>query len=352
MLALQSVHGRGGTDINLGMNVAFEILKQRRQSNPVSSIFLLSDGLDGSAQYKVRKSLNSVGLPEDITINTFGFGQDHDPQLMSDIAGLRDGNFYFIKQLNTVDEAFIDCLGGLLSSVAHSAQIRIEPVQSEILPGVEVIKAYGDDNMWNKDQSAYTTRLTNLISGRQKNFVLEVSIPINKKELLDHQKDIRIVKAEAEIVGLNGQKVVKTAFLHMTLLNETEALPNKQEEDDVEVMKNFYRLKGASLLDEGRRLADQGRNDEAKKSLEGFKEELEHSVLKKEEFIKNLIKDIERAIQNVNPVVYQKFGKIEMLEDCKAQMYEKSNLKSANCYQNDVQTEMVKKVKAMKGKLW
>ena len=34
----------GGTDITLGMNCAFECLKQRRSENSVTSIFLLSDG--------------------------------------------------------------------------------------------------------------------------------------------------------------------------------------------------------------------------------------------------------------------------------------------------------------------
>lgn len=51
-------------------------------------------------------------------INTFGFGADHDPKLMNDISKLRDGSFYYINQLSTVDEAFVNALGGLISVVA------------------------------------------------------------------------------------------------------------------------------------------------------------------------------------------------------------------------------------------
>ena len=43
----------GGTNILLGMRNAFKILRDRRMKNPVSSIFLLSDGLDGGAQHRV-----------------------------------------------------------------------------------------------------------------------------------------------------------------------------------------------------------------------------------------------------------------------------------------------------------
>ena len=39
----------GGTDINLGMTEAFKFIKFRKYSNPVTSLFLLSDGLDSYA---------------------------------------------------------------------------------------------------------------------------------------------------------------------------------------------------------------------------------------------------------------------------------------------------------------
>lgn len=54
------------------------------------------------------------------TIQTFGFGDGHDAELMSSIADLKDGNFYYIEKLNTVDEVFADAMGGLFSVVAEN----------------------------------------------------------------------------------------------------------------------------------------------------------------------------------------------------------------------------------------
>ena len=346
--ALSTVQACGGTNINLGMQHALQILKQRKHSNPVSSIFLLSDGLDGGAQHKVSTSLATAGFEESVTINTFGFGSDHDPQLMNDIAALRDGSFYFVDKLDTIDEAFVDCLGGALSSVAQNVQISISPEQSDVLNGVQIVKAYGEASMWSCDDliQTYTTKLATLITGRQKDFVLELKVPANSKLLQDHEKSIRVATAQAEMTTLNNEKIVKKAELVITLLNEDEEM--LEEEDDKEVMKNFFRVKGALMISEARVLADQGKNDDAKKLLEGFKEQLENSFMKREEFIMNLVKDIDAAIEAVNPVVYASHGKHDMFQNARAQMYQKSNLASANCYQNERQCEMIKEVRSKK----
>lgn len=82
------------------MTYSFEILKQRRQKNPVSSVFLLSDGLDNGAQQKVASSLIGCGLQDSFTIHSFGFGSDHDPVLMNEIAKIKDGSFYFVEKID------------------------------------------------------------------------------------------------------------------------------------------------------------------------------------------------------------------------------------------------------------
>jgi hypothetical protein len=56
----------------------------------VTSIFLLSDGLEENAQDGIAKSLFHSELFDDLdnsnfSIHTFGFGKDHDPNLMTDI---------------------------------------------------------------------------------------------------------------------------------------------------------------------------------------------------------------------------------------------------------------------------
>lgn len=42
---------------------------------------------------------------------------------MTGISKLKDGNFYFVEKLDTVDECFVDALGGLFSIVGQDLQI-------------------------------------------------------------------------------------------------------------------------------------------------------------------------------------------------------------------------------------
>ena len=44
---------------------------------------------------------------------------------MSSIADLKDGNFYYIEQLNTIDEVFADAMGALFSVVAENIQMEV-----------------------------------------------------------------------------------------------------------------------------------------------------------------------------------------------------------------------------------
>lgn len=49
-IAIHALQARGGTDIGNGMKMALSVLKHRRYKNPVSAIFLLSDGEDEGAE--------------------------------------------------------------------------------------------------------------------------------------------------------------------------------------------------------------------------------------------------------------------------------------------------------------
>lgn len=56
-IAIHSLIARGGTDIGNGMKMALSILKHRKYKNPVSAIFMLSDGVDFGAEERVRDDL-------------------------------------------------------------------------------------------------------------------------------------------------------------------------------------------------------------------------------------------------------------------------------------------------------
>lgn len=56
---INSISSDGGTDIAKGMEMAFSILENRKETNPVTSIFLLSDGQDNNADLNIKSYLTT-----------------------------------------------------------------------------------------------------------------------------------------------------------------------------------------------------------------------------------------------------------------------------------------------------
>lgn len=174
-LMINQLTDRGGTNIAIGMDLAFKVLHERKYSNPVTSIFLLTDGLDGGAHQRVSARLVERKLLEtNFTINCFGFGRDHDEDLLNNISKLKDGSFYFIDKLDTVDECFASALGGLMSVVALDINLYVTNTAFKPFESIMIKKTFGD--MWVQKgvTSGYHIALAQLLAGTEKGFMLEM----------------------------------------------------------------------------------------------------------------------------------------------------------------------------------
>lgn len=89
------------------------------------------DGEDDGAEERVRDSLKSADIKDPFTIKTFGFGADVCPKIMSEIAHLKEGSFYFVPDLLNIDECFVEALGGLVSVVANHMKLTVKTQNSE-----------------------------------------------------------------------------------------------------------------------------------------------------------------------------------------------------------------------------
>jgi Mg-chelatase subunit ChlD len=58
---INTLSGRGETNINSGLQLALKTIRDRKHVNKVTSIFLLSDGQDKRAEIAFKQSLE---LPE------------------------------------------------------------------------------------------------------------------------------------------------------------------------------------------------------------------------------------------------------------------------------------------------
>ena len=104
---------------------------------------------------------------------------------MSEIANLRDGNFYFIEDVTKLDECFVDALGSLFSIVVQNVSITMELVQTHPLIKPECHQTFG--NMWiKKAELIYQINIPQLMSGVSKDFMMGLLIPAFNGNLSDN----------------------------------------------------------------------------------------------------------------------------------------------------------------------
>ncbi|EAR89934.1 von willebrand factor type A (VWA) domain was originally protein (macronuclear) [Tetrahymena thermophila SB210] len=357
---INKIEANGGTDINSGMELAFRVLKDRKYHNPVSSVFLLSDGQDGSADLKVRQSLERHLPQECFTIHSFGFGSDHDGPLMNKICSLKDGNFYYVEKINQVDEFFVDALGGLFSVVAQEIVIDVElslhSQYKKFFQNATVSKTYGD--MWSviKKDTSYRIQINQLLSGVSKDFIFEITFPANKVEKLeDFERNAEIVKVTVSAIPIDPTyttKVVKDNNLVLTLFTENEKVAEDSEIND-SVELNYLRVKASEAMDQAMKEAQQQKYESGQQILQSMIERFDKSHPKNKEKLQLIKKDLEECQQNAKPRVFEHEGKFKMLKNMNANLKQQSRaVEKCDMYQNCLQQEMVSRAKAKKGSFW
>jgi len=351
LTSINEIHAGGGTSIASGMNTALEILKQRRMVNNVTGIFLLSDGLDGGAEVSVKnlvEKYDNFPNSSNISINTFGFGDDHDPKLMGSISNLKDGNFYYVDKLETIDQCFGDCLIGLMCVLAEQVTFSIEAVKSHMFPDIKIHKAYGIEGAWKTEGDVYKTSQRYLISGKSRNHLLEISIPPCKLKFDGEKKEV-IAKVVVNMSGLKEtgyQNLKLEQELCITFVNEDDKISD--DYIDFNVMTNYYRVRSAEVTNKARKLADLGENKQAEKELNDLKEEIKKSNFASHQDFVGMMKDLDNTIGHVQPNVYQNQGMKFMIQNAQCNYQEQSNCNNYNPYMNKMQGEFLVNAKKKK----
>jgi hypothetical protein len=137
---ITGLNAGGDTDLCGGLVQGIKIAVGSRSQNKVSAVLLLTDGHATTVRApaaiiaNARKAMGSKAC----SIFCFGFGSDHDAQLLKKIADDGAGSYYFIQNEADIDTSFGDCLGGLISVACQKMILTIEP-----LSGVTIKKVLG-----------------------------------------------------------------------------------------------------------------------------------------------------------------------------------------------------------------
>ncbi len=104
-------------------------------------------------------------------INSFGYGENHDEDLLSAISNSKNGSFYYIKKYDYIVDCFIESLGYLKSIFGRDATIEIK-----LFNQIKFKDNFG--NNWEDVQDDKARlNLNNIVSGFEKNYLSLINIP-------------------------------------------------------------------------------------------------------------------------------------------------------------------------------
>eukprot|EP01105_Mastigella_eilhardi_P027636 TRINITY_DN864_c0_g1_i3.p1 TRINITY_DN864_c0_g1~~TRINITY_DN864_c0_g1_i3.p1 ORF type:complete len:649 (-),score=99.81 TRINITY_DN864_c0_g1_i3:250-1986(-) len=131
--ALNNFHMSQGTNMFNGIHTALSILNSRRHRNPIASILVLTDGQDACEHLVdyTDRCIKMLNAP--VTLHTFGYGPDTEGALLSQVAEVGNGRFYFVEDDSQVMPAFANCLGVILSVFAQNITLELRSIDCDIL---------------------------------------------------------------------------------------------------------------------------------------------------------------------------------------------------------------------------
>ncbi|CAK94086.1 unnamed protein product (macronuclear) [Paramecium tetraurelia] len=330
--AIKDIKIRDSTNIASGVALGLRMIRDRKFKNPVTSMFVLSDGVDDDrgADLRCQQALHQYNIQDTLTINTFGYGSDHDAKVMNNIANLKGGQFVYIDQIQRVSEHFILAMSGMLSVKAKNVILTVKQLNNEF----KLSKIFGDDFLWNKiSETEFQLTLNYLVDEDKKEFALEIEIPGFKQQELVLE-NIMQIDLQGVFIGLN------TAFKKSSNL-ELEFSKTEVQYQPVELVEvNYLRAKAGDRIGQAKELANSKKYDQSIQLLNQMIDEIENSLFKDSKQLVVVLKDLNDIKQVCKPQTYERDGEAMMLHKQKNHIQRQRSINNSEEWCEDEEEQM------------
>lgn len=283
---VESLRAGGGTNIAEGLRTAAKVLGERRHRNAVSSIILLSDGQDNYSMPRLgRGSVPSnpnyeVLVPPSLVpgtgstsegsapIHTFGFGNDHDAAAMHVVAEATGGTFSFIENEAVIQDAFAQCIGGLLTVVAQEARVAIACGH----PGVRIrsVKSGRYESRVDEDGRSASIAVGELYADEERRFLLFLSVPTAEATgggESERESETLLLKVRCSYIEAAGGGARVDVAADDTVVARPEHAAAADAERSAEVEQERTRVEAVEDMAAARAAAERGAHQEAAEIL-------------------------------------------------------------------------------------
>lgn len=290
---LKQVCTRGATNIWNGLEEGLSVCRRGQvDGNRLAHLILLTDGQTAMRNEVLPRMEEAKGAEERLpcTVSTFGFGYNIDSDLLVQMAEKGFGVYSFIPDAGFVGTIFVNYISNLLSTMALSAMLLLDP------EGGEIKEVYGGLKMEGTGNGGKRLDLPVLQYGQSKDVVVRMSV----------------AAATAEDPYISGTATYKLANGQELTTELAEAFPS-QAPNVKEVSLQLFRSRFAHALEEAVQMCEQSPQG-ALQVLSLLSDEIEQKSLSggysDDLFLSDLLKDLQgEAISAVEINAFRKWGK-------------------------------------------
>jgi len=335
--SIESLQAGTSTNLSGGLFEGFNVIKNRESPSEVSSILLFTDGL---ANYGITKTgdivsaMNNIikDYKKSVTTFTFGFGKDHDANMLKSISENGQGLYYYIEREDEIPQCFADCLGGLLSVVAQNILLKIKPNGS-----TKILKSLSKYKTVNKD-GCFEIQIGDMYSEEKKDLLFEIEIPKLEAESSKHI----LVDFSIDYFNTISKKFNQSTIT--TIINRPD-ISEKKPNYDLDKQRN--RIETNNVLEKAKKLADERNFSDAREMINKQIIKIEKSISGKDDFCVGFIKDLTSLLNGlVDSRTYESSGN-KIINDFVQSSHLQRNAKvtySTESYQNCEKREMKSKM--------
>ncbi|HEY2733383.1 MAG TPA: VWA domain-containing protein [Polyangiales bacterium] len=194
--AVDRLAARGGTNMSAGLDFALAQLSARHHS---ARVLLLSDGLanegDSSASGLATRARRFV-RSEDV-LTTMGIGDDFNEDLMTSLAEIGTGNFYYLSRVDMIGRFFDAEFRASAETVAAALELHIE-----VAPGSRVLSVSGYPIEQNG--RIVTVRPGNLYAAQKRTLWVTLQLPVDRSGPVSVPQFSLVYKRDERVQAVNA----------------------------------------------------------------------------------------------------------------------------------------------------
>ena len=257
---IAEVYPRNSTNLGGGMIEAFRQVERNASRRYVNRVILLSDGLanQGITSSHELGRIARTYRSQSISLSAMGVGLDYNEDLMVSLAENGGGNYYFIEHPRSLAGIFENEFSSLSQLMAHNCHIEL--VLGEGV-SVEDVVGYSFDARSGKCIIA----LGDLYYDEQREIMVALSVPKGSGTR-------RIASGDLQLGGSTTWSGNVKGFATDIRYTSDEAVVERNR--DLETQSRADVAVSTRNVERALRLLDEGKNEEAKRSLDQAKSAL------------------------------------------------------------------------------